>query len=274
MKSLIILFCPLLLGVCSCSNILNEEKEKEAIKAVIEEEKDAFFARDVARLGETWIQDSTALKLYFSVNGLSYLPGWSEVETDHKNGAESEMWDNVKDLKAEFSDYEFNFYKNTALVFCNTSWSGLYYGEELNLVQKRILHFIKINGKWKYDLMAMYNVPSEDIAKNKKTATIYHELNPENVDIILTEDFIGRTEKNMFTWDRENHRNYLTNGVYKRDSIFQQVAEGNWVATRFFREMDRQGKRIKVEGMHFKRFEDGKIAEIWEYGDSRQFETE
>jgi len=41
------------------------------------------------------------------------------------------------------------------------------------------------------------------------------------------------------------------------------------VATRFFREMDWQGKRIKFEAMQFKRFEDGKIAEIWEYGDIR-----
>jgi predicted ester cyclase len=38
--------------------------------------------------------------------------------------------------------------------------------------------------------------------------------------------------------------------------------------------MDWNGKRVSVEAMHFKRFENGKIAEIWEYGDSAQIETE
>lgn len=112
-----------------------------------------------------------------------------------------------------------------------------------------------------------------DIEKNRKVATIYHDLKAENIDKILTEDFKGRQEQDKFTWDRERHRNYLSNSNFKRDSIFLQVAEGNWVATRFFREMDYQGNRIKVEAMHFKRFEDGKIAEIWEYGDRSQFEA-
>ena len=110
--------------------------------------------------------------------------------------------------------------------------------------------------------------------KNKKIATMYHELQAEDIDEILTGDFVGRNEKSRHTWNREDHRNYLNNGYYKKDSIFHQVAEGNWVATRFFREMDWQGERIKVEMMHFKRFEDGKIAEIWEYGDTQQIPSE
>lgn len=36
--------------------------------------------------------------------------------------------------------------------------------------------------------------------------------------------------------------------------------------------MDLQGQRVSVEAMHFKRFENGKIAEIYEYGDSKQIE--
>ena len=148
----------------------------------------------------------------------------------------------------------------------------MYNDKPLNIKQKRVLHFVKVNGKWIYDLMTILLIPDGNAAENKKTSTIYHELNPDNIDMILTEDFIGRSEKDRFTWNRENHRNYLSNGVYKRDSIFQQIAEGNWVATRFFREADYQGKRVKYEMMHFKRFEDGKIAEIWEYGDSQQVE--
>jgi len=113
-----------------------------------------------------------------------------------------------------------------------------------------------------------------DIEKNKKVATIYHDLKAENIDAILTEDFIGRNEKGRHTWNRENHRNYLSNGNYKKDVILNQVAEGDWVATRFERTMDWNGERITFEAMQFKRFKDGKIAEIWEYGDSGQIETE
>ncbi|MGW8317156.1 MAG: ester cyclase [Bacteroidales bacterium] len=113
-----------------------------------------------------------------------------------------------------------------------------------------------------------------DIEKNKKVATIYHELKAENVDDILTEDFIGRNEKSRHTWNREDHRNYLSNGNYKKDVILSQVAEGDWVATRFERTMDWNGERISVEAMQFKRFEDGKIAELWEYADTGQVETE
>ena len=118
-----------------------------------------------------------------------------------------------------------------------------------------------------------YNVKIS-LEENKRIATLYHELKPENVDSILADNFIGRTEKDRHTWTKENHRNYLSNGIYKKDSIFHQVAEGNWVATRFCRTMDYNGKRITVEAMHFKRFENGKIAEIWEYGDSGQLPTE
>ena len=121
---------------------------------------------------------------------------------------------------------------------------------------------------------SIYGQKNNEIQKNKKIAVKYHQLNPDDIDVILSDNFIGRHEKSLFTWNRENHRQYLTNGIYKEDSIFHQIAEGDWVATRFFRKIEWNGDTVKVEAMHFKRFENGKIAEIWEYGDSKQFETE
>ena len=112
-----------------------------------------------------------------------------------------------------------------------------------------------------------------DIEKNKRIATLYHELKAENVDAILAENFKGHHEKGRGNiWDKESHRRFLSNGRYKKDSIFQQVAEEDWVATRFFREMMWNGDTAIFEAMHFKRFEDGKIAEIWEYADTQQAE--
>lgn len=102
--------------------------------------------------------------------------------------------------------------------------------------------------------------------KNKEVATIYHDLKAENVDIILTEDFIGRGEDGH-TWDRESHRAFLSNESFKEDSITRQFGEGEFVGTMFIRTMDYQGERTTFPGMQVKRFEDGKIVEIWEYWD-------
>ncbi|MFO7669487.1 MAG: nuclear transport factor 2 family protein [Bacteroidales bacterium] len=106
----------------------------------------------------------------------------------------------------------------------------------------------------------------EMLTKHKQVATTYHDLKAENVDSIFTEDFVGKGELGH-TWDLESHRKFLSNGSYKVDSINYQIAEGEWVATMFFRTMDYQGERITVPAMHFKRFEGNKIAEVWEYYD-------
>ena len=65
-----------------------------------------------------------------------------------------------------------------------------------------------------------------DIDKNKKVAEQYHELKADNVKSILCEDFIGRNEKSRHTWNAKQHEKYLSNGVFKKDSICNQVAEG------------------------------------------------
>jgi len=61
-------------------------------------------------------------------------------------------------------------------------------------------------------------------------------------------------------------------GKQLRGSIYGQMAQGSWVATMFDRKMTYQGKDVEVEAMQFKRFEDGKIAEIWEFYDTKQIE--
>ena len=112
------------------------------------------------------------------------------------------------------------------------------------------------------------------VEENKRIAAKYHDLNPDDVDEILTEDFIGRHEHNTHTWNRENHREFLTRHPEMKDTIDDQIGEGDLVATRFTRTMNYHGKNVEIEGTHFKRFRDGKIAEIWEHGDSKQLERE
>ena len=161
-KYVLTLFALILLAGTSCQEKIDIEKEKEAIKAVIEEEKNAYFDRDITRIGATWVQDPTSRKMFLTQEGLIYLNGWSEVNQHDKESVESDEWEGSEDIMAHFSDYEINIYNNTALVFCNTKWTGKYKEEEISGEQKRILHFVKVDGVWKYDLMAMYSIPAEE----------------------------------------------------------------------------------------------------------------
>ena len=106
----------------------------------------------------------------------------------------------------------------------------------------------------------------------KRVARRYHDLNPEDVESILTADFVGRHQGNTFPWYRDGHKSFLGNHPEMKDTIHEQIAERDWVATRFTRTMTWQGRPVEVENMHFKRFEDGKIAEIWEYFDFKQLD--
>jgi predicted ester cyclase len=104
---------------------------------------------------------------------------------------------------------------------------------------------------------------------NKAVARQYHDLNPHDVETILTHDFIGRT--NGFAWTRDDHRNFQANNEL-HDSIHELFAEGDLVATRFTRTGTVEGKRVKVDALLTMRFVNGKIAEIWEYFDTKQLE--
>lgn len=105
----------------------------------------------------------------------------------------------------------------------------------------------------------------KSLEHNKQIATLYHDLDPANIDTIFQADFKGHGETH--DWDLESHRRYLGNDSYKKDSIIRQVAEGDWVATWFTRTSDVNGERVTVPVMHFKHFQNGKISELWEYYD-------
>ena len=63
---------------------------------------------------------------------------------------------------------------------------------------------------------------------NKKLAVKYHELNPDDIDEILSEDFTGHV--NERTWNREDHRRVWTQNELKaEEKILFMVAENNLV---------------------------------------------
>ena len=146
----------LLAGVC-CQDESGIEKDKKAIKAVIEAERAAYYEQDLSRLDDSWIQEPSSRKLFLSPHGITELEGWSKI---HQNNVEATeiIW-NAPMEPARYSNYTINVYGNTALVLLDSNHNIKTQEEESTLKMRRILHMLKIEGQWKIDFMAMYFLP-------------------------------------------------------------------------------------------------------------------
>ena len=160
-KYLISLIVLVFLAGTSCQEKIDIEKEKEAIIAVNEEERNAFFDHDITRLEAIWVQEPTSQRVFTSENTLTILNGWTEISTNYRESMDADWWNDYEDLMANFSNYEINVYDNTALVYHDIKFTGKYLGEETETNQKRVLHFVKIDGTWKIDFTAQLTIPIE-----------------------------------------------------------------------------------------------------------------
>ncbi|MCK4992120.1 MAG: nuclear transport factor 2 family protein [Bacteroidales bacterium] len=146
----------------SCQEKIDIEKEKEAVIAVNEEERDAYFDRDLARLEAIWIQEPTSQRVFTSRNALSVLDGWKQIHANYEEDINNtDRWENYEDLSAPFSNYDVKIHDNTALLYHDIHWTGKSGGEVIDVKQKRIVHFVKEDGAWKFDLTVQLTVPAE-----------------------------------------------------------------------------------------------------------------
>ena len=146
----------LLAGVC-CQDESGIEKEKKAIKAVIEEEKAAYYEQDLSRLDNSWIQEASSRKLFMTPIGITELDGWTKIHQNNVEATERE-WNESEEL-AGYSNYTITIYGNTALALHDSNHLMKIQEEESVLKMRRILHLVKIDGEWKIDFMAMYFIP-------------------------------------------------------------------------------------------------------------------
>ena len=268
-KHVFTLFALIFFAGTSCQEKIDIEKEKEAIIKILNEEGKTFAGSDMESLSALHVQDESDTRLA----GTKVYSGWNEIETLLKSYIEWNKKDTISEnFRNEKENIRLKVTGNTAWVICDNIWKWEAEGEPKGFQNIQINFLEKIDGAWKFSFTAF--IPISNVEENKKISTKYHDLNPEDIDDILTDDFIGRhDEYSGFTWNKENHQNYWTNNTgAATDTIYHQIADGNWVATRFQRKMNWQGKDVEVEAMHFKRFENGKIAEIWEYADTKQLE--
>ena len=105
------------------------------------------------------------------------------------------------------------------------------------------------------------------IEENKKISTLYHERNLKDIDKLLSEDFVGSyyyQDTKPIIWNKESHKNAITNNPNVKDSILTQIAEGDWIAERFIRTFKNEDTIMKAEVMQFKQIKNGQIISSWE----------
>ena len=113
------------------------------------------------------------------------------------------------------------------------------------------------------------------VEENKRVARLYHKFDPKDIDHILTPDFVGHTNPGSgFDFNRGAHKRFWSNEENQQytEAVHALIAEGEFVATRVTRSGPYRGREVQAEMMRLMRFEGGKIAEIWEYADSKQWE--
>lgn len=158
---MLLLTAVIFIALTSCEEKIDIEKEKEAIKAVFEQEKDGFFAQNLDAMAETWIQKPSSVKMFMSAEGQTKFEGWDAISKNSREQVADTTWDR-KLITVTFKDYQINILDDeSAWVMCNALWEGTYQGAPMKMVQTRIQVLEKTEGKWKFALMALYNQPQE-----------------------------------------------------------------------------------------------------------------
>jgi hypothetical protein len=149
------------IALSSCEEKIDIEKEKEAIKAVFELEKEGFFSQNAEAMAETWIQEPSSVKIYMPDNGHSKFTGWDAIKKHDEANVADTAWDRSK-LTLTFRDFEIELLSDDAAwVMCEAHWVGVENDPPMEFNQTRINVLRKDQGKWKFTLMAIYNNPKE-----------------------------------------------------------------------------------------------------------------
>jgi len=154
-KYLWILFTLSLINGISCQNKVDTRKEEEAIKAVIEADRAAYFKQDYNGVGDCWIKEPSSVKIWVDGQKETKIVGWDNINASQKEEAENKSWDRNKS-KVTFSNYLFDIAPNNAWVYHEANWEVYSNNEVMNIKQGRIVILKKVEGKWKYALFMLY----------------------------------------------------------------------------------------------------------------------
>ena len=140
----------------------NAETEKAAIKAVIEEEKDAYVALDDARMAAVWIQQPSSMKLYVFDGKERRIDGYAAITAGARKELDSERaLASANRTRFEFSNYRITIQGDSAWAICQARCEGVWEGSPTSSTQSRVYVLQKENGRWKLALMAISGLTIE-----------------------------------------------------------------------------------------------------------------
>ena len=130
------------------------EKEREKIIALINQETDAYLARDYDAVYDTHVQDSLNMRLTAGADNYVFLEGWEEVGKHMLSDETEDDLSSDLHIAVEKSNYRMKIYPNSAFVVCDQKWTSTY-GEDVNEINSIQVRFLeKIEGEWKISFVS------------------------------------------------------------------------------------------------------------------------
>lgn len=146
----------ILIANYACEKKVDVEKEKEAIKVVIENESNSYLARDFAKQSESFLQDESLIFLGASADDYWFSAGWEDISIAYQNIYK----DQPDSYEGHFTyeNYKIKVYEESAFV----QYDEIAYDAEGKFMRKNIsVRFLeKIKGEWKIVYLGFVNATS------------------------------------------------------------------------------------------------------------------
>jgi hypothetical protein len=156
--SIILLVSVSLIYFSSCEEKVNVEKEKEAIKNVFEQEKNAYFKQDYVGMSNYWVKDPSSVKMFLTEKGINRFDGWDKINAQNQKETSDTTW-NRKLVTVNFSNYKIDIVDKCAWVLCDTHFEGTFSGQQITIDQSRIAVLKKDKNEWKFAFVSIFRLP-------------------------------------------------------------------------------------------------------------------
>lgn len=141
-------------AITGCEKPVDYEKERAAIIAVINQETDAYIARDFEACYATHVHDSLNMRLTAGSDNFVFLEGWDEVKRHLSSDETEDDLSPELHINVEKYNYRMKIYPQSAFVVCNQNWISSY-GEDVDTIPSIQVRFLeKIKNEWKISFVS------------------------------------------------------------------------------------------------------------------------
>jgi hypothetical protein len=138
----------------SCKPKVDVEKEKAAIKAVIDGETQAYADKNSTAIKELYIQDDNQVRAGVSGSNLVVMQGWSKFTP-----FDSLKFYDYKDVKFKHDFIAIKVVDNFAWAIFTHTWSEVAAGVPNQGKDLQTMVLEKVEGKWKISCFVTANIP-------------------------------------------------------------------------------------------------------------------